>query len=114
MVMIGKKVLDTDPIPLVNVKPLLEEREEIHELSYEQNLALDHVTKFSKISVENAAKLVSELEETIKKTQAIKIADVMPEDMDDMRLIFAKERGSHKKEELENILKIVNKYREEE
>jgi DNA-directed RNA polymerase subunit F len=38
----------------------------------------------------------------------------MPEDMDDMRLIFAKERGSHKKEELEDILKIVDKYREEE
>ena len=111
--MIGKKTLDTNPIPLVNVKPLLEEREKIHELSYEQNLALDHVTKFSKISVENGAKLVSELEEIIKKNQAIKIADLMPEDMDDMRLIFAKERGSHKKEELENILKIVNKYRED-
>lgn len=112
--MIGKKVLETDPIPLVKVKPLLEEREKVHELSYEQNLALDHVTKLSKISVENAEKLVGELEEIIKKTQAIKIADVMPEDMDDMRLIFAKERGSHKKEEMENILKIVNKYREED
>ncbi len=113
MVMIGKKVLETDPIPLVNVKPLLEELEKTHELSYEQNLALDHVTKFSKISVEDATKMVSELEEIIKRTQAIKIADVMPEDMDDMRLIFAKERGSHKKEELEKILKIVNKYRED-
>lgn len=113
MGMIGKKTLDTDPIPLVNVKPLLEDREKLHELSYEQNLALDHVTKFSKISAENAAKLVSELAEIIKKNQAIKIADLMPEDMDDMRLIFAKERGSHKKEELENILKIVNKYRED-
>ena len=112
--MIGKKVLDTDPIPLVKVKPLLEEREKVHELSYEQNLALDHVTKFSKISAEDAEKLVGELEEIIKKTQAIKIADVMPEDMDDMRLIFAKERGSHKKEELENILEIVNKYQEKD
>jgi DNA-directed RNA polymerase subunit F len=26
--------------------------------------------------------------------------------------MFAKERGSHKKEELEQILEIVNKYRE--
>ncbi len=111
--MIGKKTLNTDPIPLVDVKPLLEEMEKIRELTYEQNLALDHVTKFAKISAENAAKLISELEEIIKKNQAIKIADLMPEDMDDMRLIFAKERGSHKKEELENILKIVNKYRED-
>jgi len=114
MVMIGKKVLETEPIPLAKVKPLLEDREKVHELNYEQNLALDHVTKFSKVPVENAEKLVAELEEIIKKTQAIKIADIMPEDMDDMRLIFAKERGSHKKEELEDILKIVDKYREEE
>jgi len=114
MVMIGKKVLENEPIPLAKVKPLLEDREKVHELNYEQNLALDHVTKFSKVPVENAEKLVAELEEIIKKTQAIKIADIMPEDMDDMRLIFAKERGSHKKEELEDILKIVDKYREEE
>ena len=72
MGMIGKKTLDTDPIPLVNVKPLLEEREKLHELSYEQNLALDHVTKFSNISVENAAKLVSELEEIIKRIKPLK------------------------------------------
>ena len=112
--MIGKKVLETDPIPQVKVKPLLEERGEAQELNYEQNLALDHVTKFSKISEENADKLVSELEEIIKKTQAIKIADIMPVDMADMRLLFAKERGSHKPNELEKILKIVDKYREEE
>ncbi len=46
--------------------------------TYEQNLAMDHVTKFSKLDVETAQKLVSELQEIIKKTQAIKIADVMP------------------------------------
>jgi len=110
--MIGKKVLETEPIPLVKIKSLLEARSEIQELNYEQNLALDHVTKFSKLSVDDAEKLVKELEDIIKKNQAIKIADIMPEDMADMRLMFAKERGSHKKEELEKILKIVNKYRE--
>jgi len=112
MMMIGKKVLETNSIPLVKVKPLLEERSNTQELSYEQNLALDHVTKFSKLSVDDAKKLVAELEEIIKRNQAIKIADIMPEDMADMRLMFAKERGSHKKEELDKILKIVNKYRE--
>ncbi|MGI6464077.1 RNA polymerase Rpb4 family protein [Methanobacterium sp.] len=112
--MIGKKVLETEPIPLVKVKELLEDREKVHELNYEQNLALDHVTKFSKVSAENVEKMVTELEEIVKKSQAIKIADIMPEDMDDMRLIFAKERGPHKREELEEILKIVDKYREKD
>jgi DNA-directed RNA polymerase subunit F len=110
--MIGKKIVETNPITIPEVKEMLEERSQFHELTYEQNLALDHVTKFAKLDTENAQKLVGELEEIIKKNQAIKLEDIMPEDMADMRLMFAKERGSHKKEELEKLLKIINKYRE--
>lgn len=110
--MIGKKVIETDPITIAEAKELLEESSKTHEPTYEQNIAADHVTKFSKLEAETAKKLVAELEEIIKKTQAIKIADVMPVDLADLRLMFAKERGSHKKEELEQILEIINKYRE--
>ena len=76
--MIGKKVIETDPITIAEAKEMLEESSESYEPTYEQNLAIDHVTKFSKLDVETAKKLVKELEEIIKKTQAIKIADVMP------------------------------------
>ena len=109
--MIGKKVIDTDPITIAEVKEMLGELSEHYELTYEQNLALDHVTKFSKLDEEAAKKLVEELSEIIKKTQAIKVADIMPEDLADLRLIFAKERGSFKQEDMEKILEIVNKYR---
>ena len=109
--MIGKKVIDTDPITISEVKEMLEELSKHYELTYEQNLALDHVTKFSKLDEESAKKLVEELSELIKKTQAIKIADIMPEDLADLRLIFAKERGSFKQEDMEKILEIVEKYR---
>ncbi|HTX61267.1 MAG TPA: RNA polymerase Rpb4 family protein [Methanobacterium sp.] len=112
--MIGKKVLETDPITNAEVKEMLEERSKTVELSYEQNLALDHVTKFTKLDAEAAVELVKELEEIIKKTQSIKLVDIMPKDMADMRLMFAKERGSHKKEEMETLLEILNKYRGEE
>lgn len=112
--MIGKKIIETEPITNAEVKKMLEERSQFQELNYEQNLALDHVTKFAKIDSETAKELVKELEEIIKKTQAIKLADIMPKDMADMRLMFAKERGSHKKEEMESLLEIINKYREEE
>ena len=110
--MIGKRVVETDPVTIVEVKTMLEKRSESYEFTYEQNLALDHVTKFSKTEPDSAAKLVGELEEITKKNQAIKIADLMPVDLADLRLIFAKERGSHKKEDLEQILEIVNRYRE--
>jgi Uncharacterized protein conserved in archaea len=109
--MIGKKVTDTDPITIAEVKEMLGGLSEHYELTYEQNLALDHVTKFSKLDEEAAKKLVEELSELIKKTQAIKVADIMPEDMADLRLIFAKERGSFKQEDMEKILEIVDKYR---
>ena len=110
--MIGKKVIDTDPITIAEVKSMLGEISEHYELTYEQNLSLDHVTKFSKLDEEEAKKLVEELSEIIKKTQAIKVTDIMPEDLADLRLIFAKERGSFKQEDMEKILKIVDKYRQ--
>jgi len=109
--MIGKKVVDTDPITIAEVKQMLEEISNSYELTYEQNLSLEHAKKFSKIDLEPAKKLVEELQNTIKKNQAIRIADIMPEDLMDLRLLFAKERGSFKKEELEKILEIINKYR---
>lgn len=112
--MIGKKVIETDPITNAEVKKMLEERSESHELNYEQNLALDHVIKFSKSDPDKAVELVKELEKIVKQTQAVKLADMQPKDMADMRLMFAKERGSHKAEEMETLLEIINKYREEE
>ena len=110
--MIGKKVIDTDPITIAEVKSMLGEISEHYELTYEQNLSLDHVTKFSKLDEEEAKKLVEELSEIIKKAQAIKVTDIMPEDLADLRLIFAKERGSFKQEDMEKILEIVDKYRQ--
>jgi DNA-directed RNA polymerase subunit F len=110
--MIGKKVIDTDPITISEVKNMLGKISEHYELTYEQNLSLDHVTKFSKLDEEEAKKLVEELSELIKKTQAIKVTDIMPEDLADLRLIFAKERGSFKQEDMEKILEIVDKYRQ--
>jgi len=109
--MIGKKVVDTDPVTIAEVRETLEEFLKSHEPTYEQNLSIDHVSKFSKIDVESAKKLVDELQEIVKKKYAVRITDIMPEDLPDLRLIFAKERVPIKKEDMTKILKIVNNYR---
>ena len=54
--MIGKKVIETDPITIAEAKEMLEESSESYEPTYEQNLAMDHVTKFSKLDVEFCSK----------------------------------------------------------
>jgi len=42
--------------------------------------------------VEESNKLIGELEEVVKKKYAIKITDMLPQDLADLRLLFAKER----------------------
>ena len=116
--MIGKNTLESKPIPAAKVKEILEEFKENHEqLSYEQNLALEHVTSLNKLSLEDTEKLIEELEAyfenlevEIKPKVAIRIADILPRDMADLRLIFAKERNAPSNDEMKEILEILEKY----
>ena len=108
--MIGKKTLDTNPVSSAEVRELLDEFAEKNELSYEQNLTLAHVTNFKKLSLEKTNELIEELKDIVKEKHAIIIADLMPKDLADMRLIFAKEQFPINKEEMEKILEILEKY----
>ena len=112
--MIGKKTLETKPIPAAKVKEILEEFSEKHELSYEQNLTLDHASNLTKLSLEDTEKLIEELEAYVEYKQAVRIADIVPKDMADLRLIFAKERNAPSNDEMKEILEILEKYDVEE
>ena len=108
--MIGKKTLESEPIPAAKVKEILEEFSEKHELSYEQNLTLDHASNLTKLSLEDTEKLIEELEAYVEYKQAVRIADIVPKDMADLRLIFAKERNAPSNDEMKEILEILEKY----
>lgn len=110
--MIGKKTLESEPIPAAKVKEILEEFSEKHELSYEQNVTLAHVTNTNKLSLEDSEKLIEELisSEIVDKKLAVRIVDFVPRDIADLRLVFAKELISPSKEEMEKILEIIDKY----
>ena len=103
--MVGKKIIETDPITSAEVKEMLVERAESHELNYEQNLALDHVIKFVKTDAKTANKLVKEMEEIIKKSQAVKLADTMPKDLADMRLLLQRKEDRTRKKKWKHYLK---------
>jgi DNA-directed RNA polymerase subunit F len=112
--MIGKNTLESKPIPAAKVKEILEEFSEKHELSYEQNLTLDHATNLNKLSLEDTEKLIEELEAYVEYKQAVRIADILPRDMADLRLVFAKERNAPSQDEMKEILEILEKYEAEE
>jgi DNA-directed RNA polymerase subunit F len=103
---------DKKVVTLAEVKEILDERQKDGELSPEQKLSLEHASKFSRVDSKKAKKLVKELIELgfVSEINAVKIADIMPSNADDVRLIFSKERASVEKKDIEKILSVVEKY----
>jgi DNA-directed RNA polymerase subunit F len=112
-------IIDERPVSLPEVAAILKEKEELYvaggaELLYEQKRALEHALKFSKINEKDAKEMVvklSALEMTLGADRIIKIVDLMPKSVDDIRAIFAKERFKYTEEEIKKIIDVVDQYR---
>ncbi|HEX54668.1 MAG: hypothetical protein DRO90_01985 [Candidatus Altiarchaeales archaeon] len=113
------KILKERFVPIAEVKSILEKKEreykrENNELLYEQKRALEHARKYSKLSLKDSRELIkklSELDLNLTEDQIVKISDLLPETVDDVRAIFAKERFKYTEEDIKKILEIVDQYR---
>ena len=103
--MIGKKIIESEPIQSVKVKEALEEFSQ-------ENITLNHLSRFKRYSVEDSEKIISELKDKIglRHKVAVRIVDLIPQDLSDLRLIFAKEATHIEKEQMEDILEILDQY----
>ncbi|MEE0901500.1 MAG: RNA polymerase Rpb4 family protein [Methanobrevibacter sp.] len=110
--MIGKNVIKSEPIPGVKVKEVLDKFSDDNELNYEQNVTLNHLARFKRYSVEDAEEIIEKLQDEfdLRPKVAVHIVDLVPEDLDDLRLIFAKEPKQVDKEEMEKILELLEQY----
>ena len=110
--MIGKEVIKSEPIPSSKVKEILEEYGENNELNYEQNLTLNHLVRFKRYSAEDAEEIYAKLQDEfgLRDKVAAHIVDLVPVDLADMRLIFAKEPTKTTKEDMEKILEMLEQY----
>lgn len=106
-------------VSLSEVKNILKDKkkeysDEEKEQFYEQKRALDHATKAAKLSVKDVDKLIEEIKSlglSLTEDQMVKMADLLPETVDDVRAIFAKERFRYGEDDIKKILDIVAKYR---
>lgn len=112
--MIGDEIIEENPISFAEVLERLEKKKEEEELEFEQRLAYDFVQKFSQLPVEKTKELIDELLEIpkVRRHQAVILANNMPKNKQDIRLIFAKERTSLREDTIEKILEIIDSYRE--
>ena len=54
--MIGKEIIESEPIPSSEVKEIIEDFAENNELNYEQNLTVNHLARFKRYSLESSIK----------------------------------------------------------
>lgn len=114
--MIGKEILESKPLSIPEVRELLERIEESNkdfEMTTQQRIVYEYVKKFSKIAPDKAREMLEELSKLgLPREICVKIVDIMPEDLDDLRTILGKSSYAADKNLLENILEIVSRYRE--
>lgn len=105
--------MDSKAAPTAEAKRTLERAKE-EELGEFQRRTLDYASKFSRISPAKAEKLVKELSDKfqLERKDAIQIANTMPKYTEELRTILTVKGKIIGASELQDILKIVNDYRE--
>ena len=93
-------------------RKILEKKEKEKELGYEQKNALDHLKKFSKLSEKKAEEMADELRKAgkLNEKQIMAIVNLLPQDMDDMRVLFAHEIANLSDDDRKKIISTVKKF----
>jgi DNA-directed RNA polymerase subunit F len=108
-----RKIVDSKAATTAEAKRTLERAKE-DELGEFQRRTLDYASKFSRISPAKAEKLVRELSDKfqLERRDAIQIANTMPRYTEELRTILTVKGKIIGASELQDILKVVNDYRD--
>jgi len=115
---IFKEKVSEEYLTTAEVKELLSEVEqeraldEDRELPYELARTIEHANRFTVLEPEESRDLIKELMDLKKvdEATAYKIANLLPEDRDELRAIYAQERYTLSGEELDDILNVLARY----
>ncbi len=93
-------------------KSILMKKEKEKELGYEQKNALEHLRKFSKLSQKSVKEMDEELRkiEKLKEKHRIMILNFLPENEEQLRLIFHNDTTLLSDEDRKKILSVVKKF----
>jgi len=92
-------------------KEMLKMKEKQAELKFEQKNAMEILNRSVDFEPEKVKKLVGELKgiERLREKQIIFIANFLPEDREEMRVVLHKEYTNFTPEEIDHILEVVKK-----
>ena len=104
-----RKILKQGPLTLSEVMMLLGERSEDGDFNYTQRVALDHATKFSRLSLEQATQLCAKLEDKfgLDWGSSVQVCNILPETLDELKIIISERYPDMDNTTLEAILKLI-------
>ena len=109
-----KKIISHEDISIPEALKILEEvlKDETYADSFIYSV-LDYLRKFSKVDYESAKTLIKELIEKfgLSRITAIQVVNIMPESVEELRVILGIEKREFREEELNEILQLLNQYR---
>lgn len=102
-----------EPVPLAQVKKLLSDEANRRPLPREAALALAHAEGFARLDPESTEKLLAELRTLpfVDAALATKIADILPQYPEEIRLLFSKERVVLDEAQIGRLLELTAQYR---
>ena len=108
--MIGKEGKDKSSVTLTNAWEILENRRKMREATYEQQLALEHASKFKVESTvsERQRKVLGELA-LLKSDTVTKLIDVQPGNEMLVRQVISMEKKTFEKDDVAKILSVFKK-----
>ncbi len=95
-----------------DAKKILEKKAKEKELGYEQKNALEHLRKFSKLTQKDRDDMIAQLDkiERLKDRHKMAIADMLPKDEDELRMLFSNDIVTVSDEDRKKIISVVKKF----
>lgn len=105
-------IVNEKMVSWAEARKILEKKAKDKELGYEQKNALEHLKKFSKLSEKKAIEMIQALKknERFKDRHIMNIVNHMPQNMDELNILFSSEIITLAEDDKKAILKIISKY----
>jgi DNA-directed RNA polymerase subunit F len=106
------EIIEESMISWAEAKRILEKKAKEKELGYEQKNALEHLRKFSGLSEKKTNDLIDELRknERLKDRHIMNVVNHLPQNMDELNILFSNEIITLSEDDKKAILKAVSKF----
>jgi len=109
------KIIDEKSIALIDMRKILDEiKKRDKELNFRAKKTEDYINSIVKVKDKKAEDLKADLDTLnitrLKQNHIVKIIDILPQDIDSLKMIISSDNVTLKQEDLDQILSTIKKH----